>query len=255
VTGFAPTLSVVSPTFTAAGNGGRAGNNGTSARGAHDPVANDHSGTAATEEPAADAGTAGNAAPAFGVVSTSINAGSGTAIVPVAGSPAPALGFVSFGSDGRAVFDGSGGIVLAMGPAGAFAPGRWPGRQGPLPSTELPTRGSARGESTSAGDRTDGDGAQAPHRSDLLTDFLPYDRAALEQAIDRFLARCDDLGAELARANGPADLLTEILAVAVAITAAKVGLRLFGRPRDDESGLADADLCMDADPFPGTLEI
>jgi hypothetical protein len=110
-------------------------------------------------------------------------------------------------------------------------------------------RGSEHGASASAGDQADGTGAEAARHSGLLTDFLPYDRNSLEQAIDRFLARCDDLGTELSRAHGPSDLLTEIMAVAVAFTAAKVGLRLYWRSRDDDAG-ADAELCLDLDPFP-----
>ncbi len=91
--------------------------------------------------------------------------------------------------------------------------------------------------------------------SDLLTDFKPYDRGTLEDAIDRFLAQFDDLGTELSRACGPTDLLTEIMAVAVALTTAKVGLRLFWRSRDDETALADADVCVNRDPFPGPLDL
>jgi hypothetical protein len=110
--------------------------------------------------------------------------------------------------------------------------------------------------SRSAGDQPDGQAAQASRRSGLLTDFLPYDRAALEQAIDRFLARFDDLGAALSRKDGPTDLLTEIMAVALALTAAKVGLRLFWRSPDDaEAGPVDAEICLDLDPFPGALDI
>jgi hypothetical protein len=91
--------------------------------------------------------------------------------------------------------------------------------------------------------------------SNLLTDFKPFDRGALDAAIDRFLANLDDLGTELSRSPGPTDLLTEIMAVAVALTTAKVGLRLFWRPRDDDAALADADVCVNLDPFPGPLDL
>jgi hypothetical protein len=119
----------------------------------------------------------------------------------------------------------------------------------------LPVRESASGASRAAGGPTDGQGAEAPRRADLLTDFLPYDRASLEQAIDRFLASCDDLGAALSRTGGPTDLLTEFMAVAVAFTAAKVGLRLFWRSRNDETTPADAELGLGFDAFPGALDV
>ena len=40
--------------------------------------------------------------------------------------------------------------------------------------------------------------APFPRGSDLLTEFLPFDRATLEDAIDRFLAPLEELGSELA---------------------------------------------------------
>jgi hypothetical protein len=191
------------------------------------------------------------------VINTASNAGSGsgTAGVPFTATAPAAPGVTILGMDGRAVFDGGGGTVVALGSSGASSPGRWVGPQGPLPSTELPGRGSERGASRLTGDSTAGQEAPAPRRADLLTDFLPYDRAALEQAIDRFLARCDDLGATLSGRDGPPDLLTEIMAVAVAFTAAKVGLRLFWRARDDEAASEEAALCLDLDPFPGAVDI
>jgi hypothetical protein len=184
-----------------------------------------------------------------------ISAAVALAAVPFAATAAPAPSVPIFSNDGRPVFDGNGEIVLAMSPSGLFSPGPWAGPQEALPSRGLPVRGSERGASTFVGDPADGEGAKTPRRSDLLTDFLPYDRASLEQAIDRFLARFDDLGAALSRSRGPTDLLTEIMAVAVAFTAAKIGLRLVWRSRDEDDGLADADLCWDVDSFPGTLDI
>ena len=131
--------------------------------------------------------------------------------------------------------------------AGPLAPISIPGSTGVGPGGK--TRGST---VDSAGA---GLGGASSRPSDLLTDFKPFDRGGLEAAIDRFLAHFDDLGTELSGSGGPTDLLTEIMAVAVALTSAKVGLRLFWWSRDDEAALADADVCDNLDPFPGPLDL
>ena len=52
----------------------------------------------------------------------------------------------------------------------------------------------------------------SPRGSDLLTNFLPFDRASLENAIDRFLVEFENLGAELT-GRAPATHLVPALAV------------------------------------------
>jgi hypothetical protein len=164
------------------------------------------------------------------------------------------------GRDGRPLFDGQGGVVLALNLSGALASSGSDGGgpQAHLPGSGIasPLQGSHESPGAAASERSGGLGGQLPRRSDLLTDFKPYDRASLEQAIDRFLDRFDDFADELSRSKGPSDLLTEIMAVAVALTAAKVVLRLFWRSRDDdEEALADPDVCVTLDPCPGALDV
>jgi hypothetical protein len=74
-----------------------------------------------------------------------------------------------------------------------------------------------------------------PSKPDLLTDFLPYDRASLEDAIDRFLDRVGgntDTNAQ--GAGGPSELVTGVVALAVAATASKGVLKVITPVRRDE---------------------
>jgi len=178
-------------------------------------------------------------------------------------APAPAIPTMAFGvtagnTGGRAVFGGNPELSLVGAPSGAISPIQLTGA-GPLGPVPIPglTRVGPGGKSKgSTGDAAGaGLGVLSSRPSDLLTDFKPFDRGALEDAIDRFLAHFEDLGTEPSGARGPTDLLTEIMAVAVALTSAKVGLRLFWRPRDDEAALADTDVCVNLDPFPGPLDL
>jgi hypothetical protein len=91
----------------------------------------------------------------------------------------------------------------------------------------------------------------SPRRSDLLTDFLPFDRTSLEHAIDRFLDQFEDLGAGRSHSRGLTNLLTEVTVVAVALAASNVALRLLGRSPEDEAALAGADVGANLDGFPG----
>jgi hypothetical protein len=79
----------------------------------------------------------------------------------------------------------------------------------------------------------------SPQRSGLIMDFRPFDPAAVGQAIDRLLRRFEDLGAGLSWLQGPTDVVVDLLAAAVAMTAWKVVPRILGRSRDDEELAAD----------------
>jgi hypothetical protein len=68
-------------------------------------------------------------------------------------------------------------------------------------------------------------------------DFMPFDQAAVGQTIDRFLQQLEDLGAGLSWLQGPTDVVVELLAVAVALTAWKVVPKILGHsPDEDELG-------------------
>jgi hypothetical protein len=71
-----------------------------------------------------------------------------------------------------------------------------------------------------------GEAMPSPRNSDLLTDFLPFDRSSLEEAIDRFLDSFEGLGAELAEWPSLAGLVpaaTAIVLASLASTAARRG--------------------------------
>ncbi len=93
-----------------------------------------------------------------------------------------------------------------------------------------PTRVCTGPDTPTNGVRSDGDGtaietrsidepAPSPRCADLLTEFLPFDRASLEDAIDRFLAPFEELGAGLASWQSPTNLLpAATIVVTVALT-------------------------------------
>jgi hypothetical protein len=61
--------------------------------------------------------------------------------------------------------------------------------------------------------------APPPRCADLLTEFLPFGRAALEDAIDGFLAPLDRLGSELAQSQSPVRLISAATVIATAALA------------------------------------
>jgi hypothetical protein len=88
----------------------------------------------------------------------------------------------------------------------------------------------------------------APHplSADLLTEFLPFGRASLEDAIDRFLAPLEGLGSELVHWQSPASLIS---ATTVVATAALVWEALRRRAR---AGMAADEECEeDVARYPG----
>jgi hypothetical protein len=253
---------VLPTVFTGGNSSGRSPSNvGVTARDVRDQVPNDHAGSITNDVAATGADPAPAEASMVGAVATASSTAIAAALVPAAANTVTLSAGAVAGRDGRAVFDGSGGILLAMNLSGALS---WDASAGvgprvPLPSgsTRTPLRGGPARWTISAANLPAGIGAQSPRRSDLLTDFKPYDRGSLEQAIDRFLARFDDFAGELSGSEGSTGLLTEIMAVAVALTAAKVGLRLFCRPGDDEDevALTDPEVFANLEPFPGALDL
>ncbi len=257
----APSFTIEATVFTAALSGGRSANNGGAlGRVIRDDVTSNREGGAANGSSDSSDTTAQDAAAVPGVINTTVNGG-GVVVATLALNSAVTvgpLGVAAGNTDGRAIFDGSTGTALATDLSGGTSPTRSAGA-GPLGPVSFGGRarvGSDREPKESPGDRiATGLDAPAPQHSDLLTDFKPFDRGSLEDAIDRFLGHFDDFGTELSRGYGPTDLMIEIMAVAVAFTAAKVGLRLFWRPRDDEASLTDGDVCVHLDPFPGPLDL
>ena len=65
--------------------------------------------------------------------------------------------------------------------------------------------------------------------SDLLTEFLPFDRSFVENAIDRFLDRFESLGAELTDLRETTSLIPVAAATAVTTLAVEVALRRWRR--------------------------
>ena len=82
--------------------------------------------------------------------------------------------------------------------------------------------------------------------ADLLTEFLPFDRATLEHAIDTFLEPLEDLGSEWASGSPSTSLIpTATLVVTTALAAEVVRRRVLGGRRTVVEG--DEDLGR----FPG----
>ncbi len=71
--------------------------------------------------------------------------------------------------------------------------------------------------------------------SDLLTEFLPFDRSFVENAIDRFLDRFESLGAELTDLRETTNLVPAVAATALTTLAVEVALRRW-RARDEANG-------------------
>jgi hypothetical protein len=92
--------------------------------------------------------------------------------------------------------------------------------------------------------------SSAPQESDLLTQFLPFDRASLELAIDRFLDEFEGLGAELSRLDGSMNLLPGLIAIAVGVSAAGLAVRIR-RNADSELAASGSAGAIGDEDFPG----
>jgi hypothetical protein len=77
------------------------------------------------------------------------------------------------------------------------------------------------------------DEAPSPHFAGIISEFLAFDRAALEGAIDRFLEQFDRVGTELVRIEESTGLLSA--ASAVALTAVATDLIIRQRRARDET--------------------
>ncbi len=89
------------------------------------------------------------------------------------------------------------------------------GEAGPLPETESPHLGTGGRDAA----------MPSPRSSDLLTEFLPFDRSFVENAIDGFLDRFESLGAELTDLSETTNLVSVAAATAVTTLAVEVALR------------------------------
>jgi hypothetical protein len=81
----------------------------------------------------------------------------------------------------------------------------------------------------------------APQRSDLITNFMPFDQAALGQTIDQFLKQLEDMGDGLSSLQGPTVVVIALLATSAGLTAWKVVPRVLLRARDNDE-LATVDI-------------
>jgi hypothetical protein len=107
-------------------------------------------------------------------------------------------------------------VVVEASPATANA-SRPDGASATTPQPTMPPLDLAQPSIESVGQQTVSD---VPRAADLLTSFLPYDRATVETAIDAFLERIDGLGAGLTEFVDLGQTVPGIVAVAVVTTAA-----------------------------------
>jgi hypothetical protein len=92
----------------------------------------------------------------------------------------------------------------------------------------------------------------SPRNSELLTDFLPFDRSGLAAAIDHFLTEFEGLGAELADWRASAGVLPALAAVTIAVVASDL-VRRRSRGGQGEASAADEDEGLARSlGFPGT---
>ena len=83
--------------------------------------------------------------------------------------------------------------------------------------------------------------APSPQRSDLITNFMPFDQAALGQTIDQFLKQLEDMGGGLSSLQGPTVFIIALLATGAGLTAWKVVPSVLVSSRDDDE-LAEVDI-------------
>jgi hypothetical protein len=119
------------------------------------------------------------------------------------------------------------GSALATTNAGIvpYPHGTWPGR---VMRSPAPAESS---ESAFANDEI-----SVPLARDLVADFLPFDRATLERAIDQFLDQSGGLAAELARLETSTSVLSVVTLVGMTAIASQVVIRQR-RLRDERAGM------------------
>jgi hypothetical protein len=161
------------------------------------------------------------------------------------------IGAVGAGFDRRALTTGDPRGFLAsirarLNPAGRSSTGMPAG-----PSQETPKVGGSDVPSESGAPALDPPALPDPQAADLLTQFLPFDRATLDEALDRFLGEFDGLGSGLPSWREPMSWLPASMAFAAAVLATEVGRRSWQRSRDDEAEGLAADGGIGLLRFPG----
>jgi hypothetical protein len=103
-------------------------------------------------------------------------------------------------------------------------------------------RSQAPGESAESASANDE--ISAPLARDLVSDFLPFDRATLERAIDQFLEESGGLSGKLARLETSTSVLPVVTLVGMTVIASQVVIRQR-RLRDERAGMSanDSEQC------------
>ena len=188
------------------------------------------------------AGVATAASSPHGPVESQMSSGSaGPAAAPIQATPSPVTDVVSSATieTPLTVDNRTDGAMLANVGAVTLRASSTPVRVQVSQGTDILE--AARGSLDDAGLDECPEIAQAaasPRCSDLLTEFLPFDRARIEDAIDRFLAPLEGLGQELASWSPSMELLPAATLIATTALATEVMRRRIrvGRPVDDEGG-------------------
>jgi hypothetical protein len=196
------------------------------------------------------------AAPAV-AVAIPVMAGAGGGAAATAGAALGVVVAASFGGaagirDGRPVFDGGAGPMVAD--LAAPAPGVRPveaGRPDLVPSGKIHGGGPEQVEVASSTRGIAPHEVPSPQRSDLLTDLVTFDRTSLEHAIDRFLERSEDLGAGLSRLGEPSYLLAGVFAAAAAVAIARTIPGISARSAAGRGALAAVDSVETFEGFSG----
>ncbi|MBV8382810.1 MAG: hypothetical protein JOZ63_09390 [Planctomycetaceae bacterium] len=156
--------------------------------------------------------------------------------------------------DGRPVFDGVVEGPIASDPSGTIPEGSSaavdPRDLAPSAVVQGADSRSGAGESSQEGE-AGGLAVPSPQKSNLITDFKPFDRSSLEHAIDRFLHHFEDLGPGLSGFGRPSYLLAEVLAVTVAVLASEVVIGVLGRPSGVDAAAAEVDVAATPEGFAG----
>jgi hypothetical protein len=94
--------------------------------------------------------------------------------------------------------------------------------------------------------------AALPLVADLIADALPVDRDLIAAAVDRFLEPLGDLGADLADADDPVSMTTEVLLVAGALGGLELARRRLRRGRSNwEAGVEGRSGSLSSPELPG----
>jgi hypothetical protein len=140
------------------------------------------------------------------------------------------------------------GPALALAPSGAAAMAQPSGRtlgsrtlhnSGDGPGGRDSAPAAAETPAPSAGDDWDSAAAPSAEGADVNARFSPFDRAVMEQALDRFLDDLTGIEAELARLLDAKDLLPQTVLVGATLLLAELARRRIPRrTRDEENGRA-----------------